>query len=43
VYGHTAGLGNALYAGLTLANSDVPGFDPARRRSEAFLKLSFQR
>jgi hypothetical protein len=43
VYGHTAGLGNAVYAGLTLANSDKPGVDPARHRNEVFLKLSFQR
>lgn len=42
VYGRTAGLGTALYAGLTLARGETPGFDPLRRHSELFVKLSWQ-
>jgi hypothetical protein len=42
VYGHTAGLGTAAYAGLTATSGATPGLAPARRMNELFLKLSWQ-
>jgi hypothetical protein len=42
VYGHTASLGTAAYAGLTLARGVTPGYSPLRRQNEVFVKLSWQ-
>lgn len=42
VYGHTASLGSAAYAGVTLARGVTPGYMPLRRQNELFLKLSWQ-
>ncbi len=42
VYGHTASLGTAAYAGVTLARGETPNFSPLRRHNEVFVKLSWQ-
>ena len=42
VASHTAGLGTAAYAGLTLSDGETPGADARRRRNEVFVKLSLQ-
>lgn len=42
VASHTAGLGSAAYAGLTLSDSETQGADPRRRGNELFVKLSLR-
>lgn len=43
VFEHTAGLGNAVYAGITLSDGETPGYDPRHRQDELFVKLSWRR
>jgi hypothetical protein len=42
IYTHTAGLGTAVFIGITMSNADTPGFALKRRQSEIFTKLSWQ-
>jgi hypothetical protein len=42
VYGHTASLGTAAYAGVIVSRGDTPGYAPLRRVTELFVKLSWQ-
>ena len=39
---HTAGLGSAAYAGVTLSDGETQGVDARRRGNEVFVKLSLQ-
>lgn len=41
IYNHTAGLGTAVFIGITMSNEDTPGFTLKRRQSELFTKLSW--
>ena len=42
VFTHTAGLGTAAFIGITMSNTDTPGYALKRRQSEIFTKLSWQ-
>ncbi len=42
VYAHSAGLGRAIFFGLTQSDSDTPGFVARRKQSELFAKFSWQ-
>jgi hypothetical protein len=42
VYAHSERLGTATYIGLTLTESDNPGFGQRRKQSEIFAKFSWQ-
>jgi hypothetical protein len=42
VYGHTAGIGKAMYVGLTKSDGDTPGYESKRVQNELFVKLSWQ-
>lgn len=42
IYTHTASLGTAIFAGITMSNAETPGFALKRRQSELFTKLSWQ-
>ncbi len=41
IYTHAAGLGTAVFIGVTMSNEDTPGFTLKRRQSELFTKLSW--
>ena len=42
VYAHSASLGTATFVGVTISQSDTPGFSPKRKQSELFAKFSWQ-